>query len=141
MKNMADWLAKNQSVKIAVEGYCDERGTTEYNLALGQKRAEAAKGFPRKIGSRREQDKGHLLRQRSARQIGTIPKTPGPRTGATILQFNNKEGSAMRFFPLLLIGLLLFGCASSGEVSQVRQDVTSGLQRADKLISRRRMRA
>ena len=31
----------------------------------------------------------------------------------------------MRFFPLLLIALFLFGCASSGEVSQVKQDVTS----------------
>ena len=45
LKEMADWLAKNQGVKVVVEGYCDERGTTEYNLALGQKRAEAAKDY------------------------------------------------------------------------------------------------
>lgn len=50
LKNMAGWLSKNQSVKVVVEGYCDERGTTEYNLALGQKRAEAAKDFLVKSG-------------------------------------------------------------------------------------------
>jgi peptidoglycan-associated lipoprotein len=45
LKDIADWLSKNQSVKVVIEGNCDERGTTEYNLALGQKRAEAAKDF------------------------------------------------------------------------------------------------
>jgi peptidoglycan-associated lipoprotein len=43
LKNLSDWLLANRSAMIAVEGHCDERGTTEYNLALGQKRAEAAK--------------------------------------------------------------------------------------------------
>ena len=38
----AEWLAKNKDVKIVIEGNCDERGTAEYNLALGQRRAEAA---------------------------------------------------------------------------------------------------
>jgi peptidoglycan-associated lipoprotein len=45
LKDIADWLSKNRAVKVVIEGYCDERGTTEYNLALGQKRAEAAKDF------------------------------------------------------------------------------------------------
>jgi peptidoglycan-associated lipoprotein len=45
LQDIADWLSKNQSVKVVIEGNCDERGTTEYNLALGQKRAEAAKDF------------------------------------------------------------------------------------------------
>jgi peptidoglycan-associated lipoprotein len=38
----AAWLNKNKAVKITIEGHCDERGTGEYNLALGQRRAEAA---------------------------------------------------------------------------------------------------
>jgi peptidoglycan-associated lipoprotein len=42
---MADWLSGNQEIKLTIEGYCDEWGTTEYNLALGQKRAEAAKDY------------------------------------------------------------------------------------------------
>jgi peptidoglycan-associated lipoprotein len=42
---IADWLSKNPDTKIAIEGNCDERGTAEYNLALGDKRATAAKQF------------------------------------------------------------------------------------------------
>ncbi len=50
LKKMADWLTANQAIKLTIEGYCDERGTTEYNLALGQKRAEAAKDYFVKSG-------------------------------------------------------------------------------------------
>ncbi len=38
----ADWLKKNKDVKVLVEGHCDERGTAEYNMALGERRANAA---------------------------------------------------------------------------------------------------
>ena len=37
-------------MKVSVEGHCDERGTVEYNLALGQKRADSAKSFLVKAG-------------------------------------------------------------------------------------------
>jgi len=39
----ASWLAGNPNVKIVIGGYCDERGSNEYNLALGENRANAAK--------------------------------------------------------------------------------------------------
>jgi peptidoglycan-associated lipoprotein len=39
----AIWLADNPTARIIVEGHCDERGTRRYNLALGQRRAEAAR--------------------------------------------------------------------------------------------------
>ena len=39
----ADWLKKDPSLKIQLEGYCDERGTNNYNLALGVKRAHKVK--------------------------------------------------------------------------------------------------
>ncbi len=42
LKKHAEWLNKNKNVKITVEGHCDERGTAEYNLALGERRAVAA---------------------------------------------------------------------------------------------------
>ena len=42
MKRNADWLQQNPARKIVVEGNCDERGTNEYNMALGQRRADAA---------------------------------------------------------------------------------------------------
>ena len=41
----AAWLARNQRVRITVEGHADERGTREYNLALGDRRANAAKNY------------------------------------------------------------------------------------------------
>jgi peptidoglycan-associated lipoprotein len=45
MVKNAEWLKANPRVKIVLAGHCDDRGTAEYNLALGQKRAEAAKAF------------------------------------------------------------------------------------------------
>ncbi len=41
----AEWLARYPALKITVEGHADERGTREYNLALGDRRATAAKNF------------------------------------------------------------------------------------------------
>jgi peptidoglycan-associated lipoprotein len=50
LKTAADWLRKNPSVRVEIEGHCDERGTTEYNLALGAKRAHAAKDYLNTLG-------------------------------------------------------------------------------------------
>ncbi|HKB95746.1 MAG TPA: peptidoglycan-associated lipoprotein Pal [Rhizomicrobium sp.] len=41
----AAWLAKYPAVRVTVEGHCDERGTREYNLALGARRANAVKEY------------------------------------------------------------------------------------------------
>ena len=41
----ADWLKKNTQYNLLVEGHCDERGTEQYNLALGDKRANTAKEY------------------------------------------------------------------------------------------------
>lgn len=40
-----NWLKKNDKVDVIVQGYCDERGTREYNLALGERRANAVKQY------------------------------------------------------------------------------------------------
>ena len=45
LKTNADWLKANPSVRVEIEGHTDERGTNEYNLALGAKRAQAAKDY------------------------------------------------------------------------------------------------
>jgi peptidoglycan-associated lipoprotein len=50
MDKNAGWLKANPNSKVRVEGNCDERGTAEYNLALGQKRADAAKVFLEGMG-------------------------------------------------------------------------------------------
>lgn len=46
----ADWLKANGGSKVQVEGHCDERGTNEYNMALGAKRARAAYDVLRSLG-------------------------------------------------------------------------------------------
>ena len=46
----ADWLKNNPSVRVDIEGHCDERGTNEYNLALGAKRAQAARDYLVSLG-------------------------------------------------------------------------------------------
>ncbi len=45
LQRQASWLAENPAVNVVVEGHADERGTREYNLALGARRAEAARAF------------------------------------------------------------------------------------------------
>jgi peptidoglycan-associated lipoprotein len=41
----AEWLRENADVHVTIEGHCDERGTNEYNLALGDRRANSAKSY------------------------------------------------------------------------------------------------
>lgn len=50
LKNNATWLVENQSISVMIEGHCDERGTYEYNMALGEKRAEVTKRFLENAG-------------------------------------------------------------------------------------------
>jgi peptidoglycan-associated lipoprotein len=45
LDRQAAWLKKYGSIKVTVEGHCDERGTREYNLALGERRATAVKNY------------------------------------------------------------------------------------------------
>lgn len=59
LKRQAAWLKVNPTVVITVEGHCDERGTREYNLALGERRATAVKNYLITLGV-------------SANRVGTI---------------------------------------------------------------------
>ena len=45
LRKQATWLRENSDVNVVVEGHADERGTREYNLALGERRANAAKDY------------------------------------------------------------------------------------------------
>lgn len=45
LRAKAEWMQRNPSLAIVIEGHCDNRGTTEYNLALGERRAEGVKRF------------------------------------------------------------------------------------------------
>jgi peptidoglycan-associated lipoprotein len=46
----AAWLKKYPTVRIRVEGHCDERGTAQYNMALGERRASQVKNFLVQLG-------------------------------------------------------------------------------------------
>lgn len=50
LQTNAEWLKSNPKVHIQLEGHCDERGTAEYNIALGDRRANAAKSYLTKSG-------------------------------------------------------------------------------------------
>ena len=45
LRAQAGWLRKNSNINVVLEGHADERGTREYNLALGERRANAAKDY------------------------------------------------------------------------------------------------
>ena len=45
LRKQATWLRKNKNITITIEGHADERGTREYNLALGERRANSAKDY------------------------------------------------------------------------------------------------
>jgi peptidoglycan-associated lipoprotein len=45
LRKQATWLRKNSNINIVLEGHADERGTREYNLALGERRANSAKDY------------------------------------------------------------------------------------------------
>jgi peptidoglycan-associated lipoprotein len=50
LKANAAWLKQNPSSSVEIEGHCDDRGTAEYNLALGAKRAQSAKDYLTTLG-------------------------------------------------------------------------------------------
>ena len=50
LRRKAVWMQATPDVKAIVEGHCDERGTTEYNLALGDRRAQSVKVFLEDLG-------------------------------------------------------------------------------------------
>ena len=45
LQHQAAWLKQHNILSVTIEGHCDERGTREYNLALGEKRAQAVKNY------------------------------------------------------------------------------------------------
>lgn len=50
LQTQAQWLAANPNTQVTVEGHADERGTRDYNLALGERRANAAKNYLVSLG-------------------------------------------------------------------------------------------
>ncbi len=83
LRNQARWLNQYPQYTVTIEGHADERGTREYNLALGARRAIAVKGFLAQQGVSRRADTDHLLRQGAAgrhvrRHLLLVAEPPGP---------------------------------------------------------------
>jgi len=54
LKANADWLKANPKVKVQIEGHCDSRGTIEYNIALGERRAISVKNYLAGLGVKKD---------------------------------------------------------------------------------------
>lgn len=67
----ADYLSKNKSRQIVIEGHADERGSSEYNLALGQKRAESVRRSLEVLGVSRNQMEAISLGEEKPRAQGS----------------------------------------------------------------------
>ena len=50
LRGNSEWMKTNAAARVEIEGHCDERGTNEYNLALGAKRAQAARDYLVSLG-------------------------------------------------------------------------------------------
>jgi peptidoglycan-associated lipoprotein len=50
LQSQAQWLARYPNKRVTIEGHCDERGTRDYNIALGERRANAAKNYLISLG-------------------------------------------------------------------------------------------
>ncbi|HMO76979.1 MAG TPA: peptidoglycan-associated lipoprotein Pal [Sphingopyxis sp.] len=50
LRSQAQWLQRNPAVRVLLEGHADERGTRDYNIALGERRANAAKNYLASLG-------------------------------------------------------------------------------------------
>lgn len=50
LQNNAEWMKANPTATVQIEGHCDERGTIEYNLALGERRANSVRDYLAQVG-------------------------------------------------------------------------------------------
>ena len=82
LERQAEWLRRYPNVSVTIEGHTDERGTREYNLALGERRAQAAKNVLVALGISGRADIDDQLRQGTPRGTGferavLRPEPPG----------------------------------------------------------------
>ena len=71
LQSQAQWLARYPNKRIVIEGHCDERGTRDYNLALGERRANAAKNYLASLGRRRVANSDRQLWQGTPAAVGS----------------------------------------------------------------------
>ena len=102
LEKHALWLQGQRGAHVTIEGHCDERGTVEYNLALGEQRARAARDYLVSLGVAADRLHDRLLRQGAAarhrpRRGGLGQEPPGPlrRPAASRDAPARRDGSAV----------------------------------------------
>ena len=78
----ARWMLANPNVRASVEGHADERGTREYNQALGERRAQCGQAVPDGAGRARSAPADDQLGQGTPGRHRARTKAPGRRTAA-----------------------------------------------------------
>ena len=82
LEKHALWLQNHRAAKVTVEGHCDERGTVDYNLALGDKRARAARDYLVSLGVAADRLRHGLVRQGAPARHRGRRSSRSPGTGA-----------------------------------------------------------
>jgi len=85
IKALKDYLAKNPTQKVLIEGYCDWRGTVEYNMALGDRRANAVKRYAISIGIPAAKIQTRSLGSTQAAERGTEAEMAKDRRGEIVI--------------------------------------------------------
>ena len=84
LNTQVKWLKDHKKVNVIVQGYCDERGTREYNLALGERRANAVKQYLVSQGIAADRISVSPM-VKSVRPFSATTKLPGLRTVVPLL--------------------------------------------------------
>ncbi len=71
LKRNAQWLLENPDVRILIEGHCDERGTEQYNIGLGERRAKSVMHYLMMLGI--EQDRMEIISYGESRPVDPRP--------------------------------------------------------------------
>ncbi len=85
LNKKAQWLKDFPAAKVLIEGHCDERGSAEYNLALGQKRADAAMNYLTSLGINASRISTISYGKEKPLDAGSMMRLPGPRIVGLIL--------------------------------------------------------
>lgn len=89
LKKQAEWLKDNSSVKVTIEGHCDPRGTREYNLALGERRANSVRKALINIGISSDRVSTISYGKERPAVLGTTERDYAlNRRGVTVLSYN-----------------------------------------------------
>ena len=149
LQAVADFMKTYQAAKLQIEGHCDERGTVEYNLALGERRAHAAQTYLEGLGTTearlsfisygKERPKGpgqgrgvlaHQPPLRVQAPVGSCRRPNRERRSPRLrsLHFRKDRRETMQLRPMLAsiaLACLAFnvGCTSDEQLRKVEQEV------------------